>query len=337
MNSGENGSNTAVGIVVIGRNEGARLMRCLRSVCSSGYCVVYVDSGSRDDSVRTACSLGCAIIELDPNRPFSAARARNQGFWEVMQHQPGLRFVQFLDGDCVLASGWLDAAQRALLETPEFGAVVGHLQERSPEATQYNRLCALEWKCSPGDLQEFGGFGGISMMRVDAFREVGGFCPDVIAGEDSELGVRLSLAGYRVTRIDCCMATHDANITKFSQWWQRAVRAGHAIGQRAQLNGRSVARDCVRERNSTWFWGVIVPLLILVLILPTQGASLALLAGYVYLGGRVFKTRRRNGDSVADAWLYTRFLLLAKLANGIGLIRFYLNKLRKRYLLIEYK
>ena len=44
-----------VGFVVIGRNEGERLVRCLDSLKSAGAAeIVYVDSGSTDGSVMEA-------------------------------------------------------------------------------------------------------------------------------------------------------------------------------------------------------------------------------------------------------------------------------------------
>src|ERR1700712_3268909 len=69
-----------VGIVVIGRNEGARLRECLGSVRESGCATVYVDSGSVDNSAQLAAPFVERVIELDSTRPFSAARARNEGF-----------------------------------------------------------------------------------------------------------------------------------------------------------------------------------------------------------------------------------------------------------------
>ncbi len=39
-----------LGVVVIGRNEGERLRRCLESVLGATPGVVYVDSGSSDGS-----------------------------------------------------------------------------------------------------------------------------------------------------------------------------------------------------------------------------------------------------------------------------------------------
>jgi len=299
--------------------------------------VVYVDSGSSDASPAIAAGLGVGVLELDRSRPFSAARARNAGFEELADRYPGLRYVQFLDGDCTLEEGWLARAAQALDDVPECSAVLGHLHERDEHASVYNRLCAMEWRSETGDLNEYGSLGGIAMVRVDVFRALRGFREDVIAGEDSELGVRMALAGHRVTRLDACMATHDAAITRFGQWWRRAVRAGHAIGQRADLNGRTVARDCVHERRSTLFWGMGLPLLLATTLLPTQGASLLLLLGYPVLLARVALRRRRAGAPVRDALLYGFFIVVAKFANAVGLLRFFVNKAAGRYRIIEYK
>jgi len=328
----------SAGIVVIGRNEGDRLAGCLESVAHLGYPVVYVDSGSIDRSVAIAASYGVETIELDRSSPFSAARARNEGFRRLRDRQPGIEFVQFLDGDCILLPGWIDAAIRALSTQSKRAAVFGHLLERNADATPYNRLCAMEWRRSaPGDLKDFGALGGISIMRADVFSELGGFRPDVIAGEDSELGVRMGLAGYKITKIDSPMASHDANMSSFRQWWRRAVRAGHAIGQRSDIHGRSALRDCVRERNSTLFWGIGFPLLVLLTAFPTRGASLLLLAAYPALGVRVWRHRRSLGERSGDAALYAAYVLIAKFAHAVGLTRFFISKLTQRYEIIEYK
>jgi GT2 family glycosyltransferase len=215
--------------------------------------------------------------------------------------------------------------------------VVGHLEESYPDKSVYNRLCALEWKSPPGDMKNFGALGGISMVRKDVFMTLNGFKENVIAGEDSEFGVRLSLAGFKVTKIDHHMATHDANMTKFSQWWTRAVRAGHAIGQRAGLNGHTVARDCVQERKSTLVWGVFIPILALLLLIPSKGFSLLILFTYVLLAYKVFRFRKNLGESAGDAWIYAKFIVLGKFANGIGLVKYYINSLKKQYAIIEYK
>lgn len=326
-----------VGIVVIGRNEGERLGECLKSVLRTGCPAVYVDSGSTDDSVATASHFGVDIVQLDPTRPFSAARARNEGFSCLLKNRPSIRLVQFVDGDCILLPGWIEAAIRALSEDSRRSAVIGGLLERNADASPYNRLCALEWRRARGDLENYGDFGGISMIWAEVFRELGGFRPDMIAGEDSELGVRMGLAGYKITKIDTPMATHDANMLNFRQWWRRAMRAGHAIGQRSDIHGRSAVRDCVRERNSTLFWGIALPLVVLLMALPTRGGSLYLLAAYLMLGFRVWRYRTSLGDGSRDAFVYATFIVIGKIANAVGLVKFFLTKFARGCEINEYK
>src|SRR5262249_25897134 len=97
------------GVVVIGRNEGERLKKCLGSI-SPGTSVIYVDSGSTDGSPQWARSHGVDVIDLDTTIPFTAARARNVGFRRLMEACPDLAFVQFVDGDCELRTDWPEHA-----------------------------------------------------------------------------------------------------------------------------------------------------------------------------------------------------------------------------------
>ena len=326
-----------VGIVVIGRNEGERLRACLESLDTEKYPVVYVDSGSTDGSVNLALQLGAEAVELDMSTPFTAARARNAGYRKLLEKHPSVSLLQFIDGDCTLAPDWINAAAAAFGANPKLAAVNGHLQERHPEKTIYNKLCQLEWRSPAGIIKDYGGFGGIAMIRADVLEKMGGYNPEVIAGEDSELGVRISLAGYQIEKLDHPMATHDANMRYFSQWWKRSVRAGHAIGQRAHINGDTEARDNIKEKKSTIFWGMILPLVILLGLIPTKGLSLILLGGYVVLGYRIYKFRKSMGDTPEEAFLYARYNVLAKFANAIGLVKFFINQRAGRYEIIEYK
>ena len=337
MNIKNEHNNAIIGIVVIGRNEGQRLLLSLQSMQESNCPIVYVDSGSSDNSLEIARPLVSCLHQLDSSTPFSAARARNEGFQKLTELFPTLQYIQFVDGDCVLNKGWLVAAKAAFLEDASRAAVIGHLQELNPDASIYNRMCAMEWLSPAGDLTNFGALGGISMMRVDVFKQLGGFKANVIAGEDSEFGVRLSLAGYKVTKIDHFMAIHDANITTFQQWWKRAVRGGHAIGQRSDLNGNTLAKDCVKERKSTLVWGVLLPLLALLLLIFARRWIFLILFAYFFLTIKVYRYRRKQGENSGDAFTYAKFMPLVKIANGVGLLKFYINKFKQSYEIIEYK
>ena len=325
-----------IAAVVIGRNEGDNLKLSLQSVRLAGLSAVYADSGSTDGSAALARNLGFRTVELDPSRPFSAARGRNEGLEEALKHG-SLEFVLFLDGDCILQPDFPPAAARVFEQNPDCAIVTGHLSERHPEASIYNRLCAIEWRGPAGKIENMNGLGGIMLARVSALREVGGFNEQAIAGEEPDLGVRLGLAGYSVIKIDRDMASHDAQMTRFSQWWTRAVRGGHALAHRYARHGRTRFKDGVRELRSDLFWGLALPLLILVLLWPTRGLSLLLAVAYPLQGWRMYRRYLRSGLSPGDASLATRFILLGKFAEVVGIMRYCVNRVRGRFHIIEYK
>jgi GT2 family glycosyltransferase len=326
---------SSFGIVVIGRNEGERLRACLSSVSGAGVPVVYVDSGSTDGSPALAASLGALVLELDPARAFSAARARNEGFQRLAEVVPGLSIVQFVDGDTEIVPDWLDRGVAELVARSELVIVCGRVLEKNPEASIYNRLCALEWQKIPGEIP---GCGGIFMARAEPFRAVGGFRSDVVAGEEDELCLRLRRQGGKIVFLDGDMARHDAAMTRFSQWWQRARRGGHAYAQGAALHGRSEDRHAVRDCQRLWFWGLLLPLLIVVSLWPTRGISAALLLLYPAHLLRIYWTGRRRGWSGRDARLYAVFTVLAKFPGLAGMMTFHLRRWRgKPMTLIEHK
>jgi GT2 family glycosyltransferase len=327
------------GVVIIGRNEGLRLRACFSSLGAIGpRPIVYVDSGSTDDSLEIASAFNIASLSLDLSAPFSAARARNVGASFLSKNFPQIRYIQFVDGDCTLAEQWLSTASVFLDSNEQCFAVFGHLNELFPEASVYNRLCSLEWRSKLGELTDFVGFGGISMIRRSLYEQLSGFREDVIAGEDSEFAARAYLAGFKLHKIDAHMADHDANIHSFRQWWRRTERSGHAIAQRFSLHGRTVIRDCRKELKSVIVWAILFPLILAFILCYSSISALGLaIAGYLYLGFRIFAYRKSLGDSPSDSLTYSFFNVIGKFAQLIGIFSFCRNYLRKRYEIIEYK
>jgi glycosyltransferase involved in cell wall biosynthesis len=319
-----------IGVVAIGRNEGERLRRCLSSVIGRAGKVVYVDSGSSDGSVAMARSMGVQVVELDMSQPFTAARARNAGFARAAD----CVYVQFVDGDCELVPGWLELASLQLEENPSWAIVCGRRRETYPEASPYNRLCAIEWNTPVGEALACG---GDAMIRGVSFQQVGGYNPDIIAGEEPELCVRLRQAGWKIHRLGLEMTLHDAAMTLFGQWWKRNVRAGHACAEGAAMHGKSTGH-CVRESRSNWFWGLVLPILILLPAWQTRGISLVLLLGYVVLTYRIRRGALKRGMSRPDANLYARFTAIGKFAQAWGQLKYLFGRLSgRRSALIEYK
>ena len=324
-----------IGVVAIGRNEGERLRRCLESVVGRVPVVVYVDSGSTDGSRDLARSLGVEVVELDLARPFTAARARNEGLATLCRIAPDVRFVQFVDGDCEIVPGWLEEGQRVLEKQPEVAVVCGRRRERYPENSPYNRLADIEWNTPVGVTRACG---GDAMMRVEAVRGVGGFNGSLIAGEEPELCVRLRQAGWLILRLDAEMTLHDMAMTRFGQWWRRAERAGHAYAEGAALHGGPPEYHWVREVCSITLWGLALPLLILGLAWPTAGTSLLAAAAYPAQWLRITTREQRRGMPARDARLYAWGCVVSRFPNALGMLRYVAGRVRRRRpTLIEYK
>jgi GT2 family glycosyltransferase len=246
----ENASN--IGVIVIGRNEGDRLRRCLTSVVGKGMPVVYVDSASTDGSVVIANEMGAEVVDLDMTLPFSAARARNEGFSRMMRLAPQVKYVQFVDGDCEVAYRWIEKSRPLLDEREDVAIVCGRRRERFPKASIYNRLADVEWNSPLGEAQSCG---GDALVRVAAFRKVGGYNGSVVAGEEPELCQRLRADGFKILRIDVEMTLHDSAMLHFNQWWKRSIRSGYGAMDVATRFGSQGL--FVKQTRSARWWGQV--------------------------------------------------------------------------------
>jgi hypothetical protein len=319
------------GAVAIGRNEGERLMRCLASLNPTAV-GVYVDSGSIDGSIDVANEYGVEVVKLDTAIPFTAARARNAGFAKLLNNNASLRYVQFIDGDCEMAPDWTRVAATFLEHHPEVAAVFGRLRERHPERSIYNWLCDNEWDGLPGDVRACA---GNVMIRVQALRDVGGYREDFIAGEESELCVRLRRRGWKIWRLPEPMALHDAAMTHFHQWWKRAVRSGYAFAQGADLHGAPPEQHFVWESRRAWIWGIGLPAscVLASVVAPPMGWM-----SFAIFPLQFLRLTLRGSAPLRDRAVLSFFQLLGRFPEAIGQLRFLRDRLlRRQARLIEHK
>jgi glycosyltransferase involved in cell wall biosynthesis len=333
-------SEPTVGVVIIGRNEGERLARCLASVAGTAHCV-YVDSGSTDGSVALARARGVAVVELGIPPPFTAARARNAGLQQLLSDHPELQLVQLVDGDCEVQPGWTSAAVGALQAEPRLAAVCGRRRERFPAASVYNALCDDEWNLPLGPALMFG---GDVMLRVSALRQVEFYSPRMIAGEEPDLAARLHKAGWLLRVLPVEMTLHDANITRLSQWWQRMRRAGYAYAELAVLHGDLPETGYARALRRISIWGCVVPSLCAVTIAAAFFDRRWLLATAVLLLlwtvnlTRIALRERARGLGWKLACASALSLTAGKVAQFLGVWRYWHNRrLAREATLIEYK
>jgi cellulose synthase/poly-beta-1,6-N-acetylglucosamine synthase-like glycosyltransferase len=330
-----------IGAVAIGRNEGERLKRCLQALVRQCSAVVYVDSGSTDGSVAFARSIGVDVVELDMTQPFNAARARNAGWRQLMNSLPQTDYVQFVDGDCELVGGWLEQATSALDRSDQIAVVCGRRRERFPNVSIYNRMMDFEWDTPIGNADACG---GDSLVRVATLIQSGGMNETVSAGEEPEFCQRLRGLGWRIERIDAEMTLHDADMTRFSQWWRRQRRSGYGGLDVTKRFGVAGFRHELRSAR-IWTVGWLAATL-------TMASTAGLLGGgwwftaFLLIGIGIYVlqiaklTRRglRLGLSPWQSLQYGCVLMVSKFAAILGQSLWWLDhRLGRKTRLIEYK
>ncbi len=236
-----------VSVVVIGKNEGTRLERCLISIHKM-HCegfrteIIYVDSGSTDHSIELADSLGATTVALTSEHP-TAALGRNVG-WHLAQGD----LVLFLDGDTVLDPNFV---AHSLADLDENIAIVwGHRRELYPWRSVYQRVLDLDW-IYPTGKSAF--CGGDALFRRDVLERTHGFDINLIAGEEPELCRRILELGYVIEHTDRPMTGHDLGITRFGQYWCRATRAGHAYAEVSERFATTANPLWLRESRGNCF------------------------------------------------------------------------------------
>jgi glycosyltransferase involved in cell wall biosynthesis len=341
---------TSIGVVAIARNEGERLRRCLESLCGNDLAVVYVDSGSSDGSVALAQTMGVEVVELDMTIPFTAARSRNAGFARLMEINPDAKYVQFLDGDCQIADGWLESAQRVMEDQPRAAVVFGLRRECYPERSLYNRLADIEWNMAIGNGGPDGepeSCGGDAMVRGDAFQSVDGYNPSIPAGEEPEFCKRLRSQGWSIVRCHIDMTWHDSAMLRFHQWAKRQFRTGYGGLDFSTRFGQSTNDPFRRQIVSARVWGLGWPVLWLV------GSELAWIAGGPWFGiatailllmppiaqaARIASKNRQRAGSLSAAGAYGLLTMLGKVFQAAGQCLYLCDHRAGRHArLIEYK
>ncbi len=321
------------GVVVIGRNEGERLVSCLNSLILQSNQIVYVDSNSTDQSVTMAKSKGVEVVMLDISKPFTAARARNEGLKRLLEVHPQVEYVQFVDGDCEVNATWIDKAVAFLDQNSKVAVVCGRRRERYPDRSIFNKMCDVEWDTPIGEAKACG---GDAMFRVTPLAAHGGYNPTLIAGEEPDLCVRLRASGWKIWRIDAEMTLHDAAILHFAQWWKRSMRTGYAFAQGVDLHGHPPERHWVAESRRAFIWGGILPLLMIGFLVVCPLISLGFLLIYSMQLCRLGLSYKKSNVERPLGMAF--YLVLGKLPEFLGQIKFLKGLVtQKSSALIEYK
>jgi cellulose synthase/poly-beta-1,6-N-acetylglucosamine synthase-like glycosyltransferase len=295
--------------------------------------IIYVDSDSTDDSVTQAKALGATVITVHPERP-SAALGRNAG-WRAAHAS----FVLFLDGDTILAPDFV-ARAIASFDDQRIAVVCGNRREIDTKASWYNRALDLDW-ISPAGPADY--CGGDALIRRSVLVAVNGYDESLIAGEEPEMCARIRGLGYTVLHLDEPMTGHDLAITKFSQYWKRAFRTGHAYAEVSRHLRRSATPLWEREAKANLLRASLLLTLLLAALAATAlfRSLIPLVLGAALIAALVIRTAAKNGwksDNWVTRLLYGLHSHLQQLPIFFGQLSFWRDHSKgTRRQLIEYK
>ena len=329
------GIDFQISVVIIGRNEGEKLNRCIQSVLNMDYSrddyeIIYVDSDSTDGSIDTAQNLKVdKVISLVTDNPCAAA-GRNRGLNDAKGE-----FVLFLDGDTEIKPDFIRKAIPCF-SNPQIAIVYGDRYEINLDEF-YIKLCAMDWNRTYGFTETSG---GDILIRKSITDVLGGYY-EIIAGEDPELSNRVINAGYKILHLETDMVSHDLGIDNFKKYWKHAIRSGFAysivasltkdrpvtlwvnINRKIMVHAIAIIGIFLSSCILSMSFSSIIPGILFFLLLNLSLIFLLMIKSSLSFSNWKIK--------LAYFGLHCHFL---KIPLFLGQIRYYFNKKQK---LIEYK
>ena len=194
--------------IVIGRNEGWKLNKCLTSIFETieynklDAEVIYVDTKSTDGSIELAKTFQKVKVFLITGE-CNAAIARNIG---AKESRGDILF--FIDGDMEINKKFLPFA--IINNQLKYDCVTGHLDDYLYDYNDNflgvkNRTYT---KLIPTKEQVLKTNGGIFLIKKTAWKTVGGMRTKYKVNEDIDLTMRLAKKGIKTIRLPLFIAKH---------------------------------------------------------------------------------------------------------------------------------
>ncbi len=234
-----------IALIVLNYNGKHFLGPCLASITRQTLApdeLILVDNGSTDGSQDwiTANYPQAKLVEMGYNSGFSIAM--NRGVAESSSD-----FLALLNNDTECEPQWLEQLAGALSQHPEIGFCASRMlifQHRDLIDAAGDVFTTAAFAGKRGWLQSerdmkfdkrervFGACAGAAMYRKVIFEEVGGFDDDFFAyQEDTDLSLRLQLAGYPCLYVPEAVVYHHVGGTSKKQKYGFSIR----LEQRNQI------------------------------------------------------------------------------------------------------
>lgn len=291
-----------VSVVVIGRNEGKRLVNCLQSVhhvlSDFEHELIYVDSHSSDDSIMRAKDEG-ARCYMPRSKATTAALGRDIGMREAKG-----QYILFLDGDMTLEAGFTQSAIDTIVRSSCAGVcgIRKDIYYRDGVQTGEN---ANYYQCD--QIRVAPEFGGAVLLKRDALLACGGWACDVETCEEAELHARLQMHGLTVIEIPQPMIVHhdcvQGNRSSIGIVLSRR-RLGHGQALRHAIEAGSVRSLFVREKRMFSLWMLDVLCVMLCVFLGLLGVMISIFIQAIQIGYLLYMKRIRTFVSAKLLFVY---------------------------------
>ena len=292
-----------ISVIVIGRNESARLGACMESIRSSlgvlSHEILYIDSRSSDNSVATAKAYGarCFVLQAEST---TAGLGRFVGTKEAKGE-----YLLFLDGDMQLQKGFCERAMMAMAQRGYDGCSGirkdVYMKNGEIAGINDNYFSCTQERIVPE-------FGGAIFLKKDALERAGGWSPDTIACEEAELHARLTASGATIAELPVPMIIHTDAVrdgrgimgTLFSR---RRLGEGQAMRCAIALGKANAYIE--HEKEKFLLYSVDWMCVILLLLLGVWGFLGALFFQTVQIG--MFFSKRRIRAFVSQKLFFFAF------------------------------
>nr|WP_321409395.1 glycosyltransferase family 2 protein [uncultured Carboxylicivirga sp.] len=317
-----------ISFIVIGRNEGERLIKCLNSIRLSIETlnleaeIIYVDSQSTDHSIEIAKKqFDCRVFKITGK--YNSAIARNIGVNESKSEN-----LIFLDGDMELQSSFL----------PVILDEKGDLKYEFVSGNFVNYYYSIDGNlihqdyykkiyCAEDSYQST--TGGLFAIKRKLWNDVGGMNVKFKKGQDLDLGYRLARKGFLLLRKKEVMAVHHTiDYQEVKRLW-KSFQSGAAVYPRAILYRTHFTNKYVLKRMLSSDPTLLVLLGSLLLTLLLQNSWLLLLYPALLVSAVVIRHRKKLRTDVFQR------LIIHLFRDVLNLLAFFFfypsNKIKVEY------
>jgi len=196
-----------ISVVIIGLNVEKTIEKCIEPIYDAlidfnKFEILYIDSNSKDNSVKIAQKYNKVKIFVNENKPVTAAASRRLGI--ILSKGD---YILLVDADMELNKSWFNIALEELINDDKLVAVGGLLNEvyynSKGKVTGYKNNV---WELKKELLNK--GTGGLGLIKKSIINEVGNFNPYLYSHEEAEFIGRIVDKKYKTKILFINSCTH---------------------------------------------------------------------------------------------------------------------------------